>query len=126
MDEKERSREDLARANELQAEIFHGISRGEPAERLLLKAIESMALRDGDTVSYKEARENMKAIYGIGLGEEVPLQIELEEVEGRLTKLRESYEREKDSDQKDMVERLKNAIRAHEERVESLRARLAK
>ena len=83
-------------------------------------------LRDGDTVSYKEARENMKAIYGIGLGEEVPLQIELEEVEGRLTKLRESYEREKDSDQKDMVERLKNAIRAHEERVESLRARLAK
>ena len=126
MDEKERSREDLARANELQAEIFHGISRGEPAERLLLKAIESMALRDGDTVSYKEARENMKAIYGIGLGEEVPLQIELEEVEGRLTKLRESYERENDSDQKDMVERLKNAIRAHEERVESLRARLAK
>ena len=126
MDEKERSREDLARANELQAEIFHGISRGEPAERLLLKAIESMALRDGDTVSYKEARENMKAVYGIGLGEEVPLQIELEEVEGRLTKLRESYEREKDSDQKDMVERLKNAIRAHEERVESLRARLAK
>lgn len=126
MDEKERSREDLACANELQAEIFHGISRGEPAERLLLKAIESMALRDGDTVSYKEARENMKAIYGIGLGEEVPLQIELEEVEGRLTKLRESYEREKDSDQKDMVERLKNAIRAHEERVESLRARLAK
>lgn len=126
MDEKERSREDLARANELQAEIFHGISRGEPAERLLLKAIESMALRDGDTVSYKEARENMKAIYGIGLGEEVPLQIELEEVEGRLTKLRESYEREKDSDQKDVVERLKNAIRAHEERVESLRARLAK
>ena len=126
MDEKERSREDLARANELQAEIFHGISRGEPAERLLLKAIESMVLRDGDTVSYKEARENMKAIYGIGLGEEVPLQIELEEVEGRLTKLRESYEREKDSDQKDMVERLKNAIRAHEERVESLRARLAK
>ena len=126
MDEKERSRADLARANELQAEIFHGISRGEPAERLLLKAIESMALRDGDTVSYKEARENMKAIYGIGLGEEVPLQIELEEVEGRLTKLRESYEREKDSDQKDMVERLKNAIRAHEERVESLRARLAK
>ena len=126
MDEKERSREDLARANELQAEIFHGISRGEPAERLLLKAIESMALRDGDTVSYKEARENMKAIYGIGLGEEVPLQIELEEVEGRLTKLRESNDREKDSDQKDMVERLKNAIRAHEERVESLRARLAK
>ena len=126
MDEKERSREDLARANELQAEIFHGISRGVPAERLLLKAIESMALRDGDTVSYKEARENMKAIYGIGLGEEVPLQIELEEVEGRLTKLRESYDREKDSDQKDMVERLKNAIRAHEERVESLRARLAK
>lgn len=126
MDEKERSREDLARANELQAEIFHGISRGEPAERLLLKAIESMALRDGDTVSYKEARENMKAIYGIGLGEEVPLQIELEEVEGRLTKLRESYDREKDSDQKDMVERLKNAIRAHEERVESLKARLAK
>ena len=126
MDEKERSREDLARANELQAEIFHGISRGEPAERLLLKAIESMALRDGDTVSYKEARENMKAIYGIGLGEEVPLQIELEEVEGRLTKLRESYDREKDSDQKDMVERLRNAIRAHEERVESLRARLAK
>ena len=126
MDEKERSREDLARANELQAEIFHGISRGEPAERLLLKAIESMALRDGDTVSYKEARENMKAIYGIGLGEEVPLQIELEEVEGRLTKLRESYDREKDSDQKDMVERLKNASRAHEERDESPRARLAK
>ncbi len=122
MDEKER----MARANGLQAEIFHGITCGEPAERLLLKAIECLALRDNDTVSYQEARENMKAIYGMGLGEEVPLEIELEDVEGRLAKLRDSYEREKDSEQKDMVERLKRAIQTHEARVKELRARLGK
>lgn len=126
MDEKEQRQEEIARSNELQAEIFHGINRGEPAERLLLKALECIALKDGDTVSYKEARENLKAIYGIGLGQEIPLQIELEEIEERLHRLKESYEREKDSDQKDMVERLKKAIKAHEERAQNIRNRLMK
>ena len=122
---------DTKTVSKIQAAIEAAYREGEAKLKGNGKSVPALSviktpLRDGDTVSYKEARENMKAIYGIRLGEEVPLQIELEEVEGRLTKLRESYEREKDSNQKDMVERLKNAIRAHEERVESLRARLAK
>ena len=42
---------EIAHANQLQVEVMKGLQCGEPVERLLLKALESMALKENDTVS---------------------------------------------------------------------------
>ena len=52
-------RSELAHANQLQVEIMKkGRDSGEPVERLLLKALECIALKDNDTVSYPEAKKD--------------------------------------------------------------------
>ena len=49
---------ELAHANQLQVEVMKGLQSGEPVERLLLKALESLALKDNDTVSFPEAKKD--------------------------------------------------------------------
>ena len=68
-------RSELAHANQLQVEIMKGLQSGEPVERLLLKALECIALKDNDTVSYPEAKKTLLAVYGDALGETIPLEI---------------------------------------------------
>ena len=53
---------EIAHANQLQVEVMKGLQCGEPVERLLLKALESMALKENDTVSYPEAKKTLKAM----------------------------------------------------------------
>ena len=117
-------RSELAHANQLQVEVMKGLQCGEPVERLLLKALESLALKDNDTVSYPEAKKTLLAIYGDALGEPVPLQIELEEFETRLERLRKAYEEGMETEPKDTQERVKNAIMAHENRIEVLKKKI--
>lgn len=117
-------RSELAHANQLQVEVMKGLQCGEPVERLLLKALESLALKDNDTVSYPEAKKTLLAIYGDALGEPVPLQIELEEFETRLERLRKAYEEGMETEPKDTQERVKNAIMAHENRIEFLKKKI--
>ena len=117
-------RSELAHANQLQVEVMKGLQCGEPVERLLLKALESLALKDNDTVSYPEAKKTLLAIYGDALGEPVPLQIELEEFETRLERLRKAYEEGMETEPKDAQERVKNAIMAHENRIEFLKKKI--
>ena len=115
---------EIAHANQLQVEVMKGLQCGEPVERLLLKALESMALKENDTVSYPEAKKTMIAVYGDALGQPVPLQIELEEFEERLERLRKAYEEGKETEPKDTQERVKNAIMAHENRIALLKKRI--
>lgn len=115
---------ELAHANQLQVEVMKGLQCGEPVERLLLKALESLALKDNDTVSFPEAKKTLIAIYGDALGQPVPLQIELEEFETRLARLKQAYEEGKETEAKDTQERVKNAIMAHENRIELLRKKI--
>ena len=89
---------ELAHANQLQVEVMKGLQSGEPVERLLLKALESLALKDNDTVSFPEAKKTLIAIYGDALGQPVPLQIELEEFETRLERLKQAYEEGKETE----------------------------
>ena len=117
-------RSELAHANQLQVEVMKGLQCGEPVERLLLKALESLALKDNDTVSYPEAKKTLLAIYGDALGEPVPLRIELEEFETRLERLRKAYEEGMETEPKDTQERVKNAIMAHENRIEFLKKKI--
>ena len=115
---------EIAHANQLQVEVMKGLQCGEPVERLLLKALESMALKENDTVSYPEAKKTLIAVYGDALGQPVPLQIELEEFETRLERLRQAYEEGKETEPKDTQERVKNAIMAHENRIALLKKRI--
>ncbi|HIS78841.1 hypothetical protein [Anaeromassilibacillus sp. An200] len=115
---------EIAHANQLQVEVMKGLQCGEPVERLLLKALESMALKENDTVSYPEAKKTLIAVYGDALGQPVPLQIELEEFEERLERLRKAYEEGKETEPKDTQERVKNAIMAHENRIALLKKRI--
>lgn len=60
---------------------------------------------------------------GEGYRKSPPLQIELEEVQGRLQKLIEAEKREKDSNSK---ERIHRAIQAHKDRATELRGMIEK
>ncbi len=117
---------ELDEANQLKDEVMKGLQVGEPAERLLLKAIHALALMDNDTISYEEAKSTMIAVYGDTLGEEIPLQIELEEFTGRLEKIKAFYKKakEEESEEPDTLERALNAIRIHERRIRYLKDRL--
>lgn len=115
---------ELAHANQLQVEVMKGLQSGEPVERLLLKALERLALKDNDTVSFPEAKKTLIAIYGDALGQPVPLQIELEEFETRLERLKQAYEEGKETEAKDTQERVKNAIMAHENRIALLKKKI--
>ena len=115
---------ELAHANQLQVEVMKGLQSGEPVERLLLKALESLALKDNDTVSFPEAKKTLIAIYGDALGQPVPLQIELEEFETRLERLKQAYEEGKETEAKDTQERVKNAIMGHENRIALLKKKI--
>lgn len=119
---------ELDEANQLKDEVMQGLQVGEPTERLLLKAIHALALMDNDTVSYEEAKSTMIAVYGDTLGQEIPLQIELEEFTKRLKKIKTFYEKAKaeESEEPDTLERALNAIRIHERRIATLKERLDK
>lgn len=121
----EERKSEIALADQLRAEVMRGLQCGEPVERLLLKAIQSIALKENDTVSYPEAKKTLIAIYGDALGQPVPLQIELEETEQRLARLRKAYEEGEGVEPHDVQERVKNAIRSHEARIILLKDKIA-
>jgi hypothetical protein len=121
----EERKSEIALADQLRAEVMRGLQCGEPVERLLLKAIQSIALKENDTVSYPEAKKTLIAIYGDALGQPVPLQIELEETEQRLARLRKAYEEGEEVEPHDVQERVKNAIRSHEARIVLLKDKIA-
>ena len=108
--------ENIRRAGQLGAEISKGIQAGEPIYRLLLKAIECISLMTGDKTFYDMNKNNLQTIYGI-LGEPAAIEIERQEVEQRLKRLMAAYEQEQPADAK---QRIKNAIKAHQEKLEGL------
>ncbi len=121
----EERKSEIALADQLRAEVMRGLQCGEPVERLLLKAVQSIALKENDTVSYPEAKKTLIAIYGDALGQPVPLQMELEETEERLERLRKAFEEGEGVEPHDVQERVKNAIRAHEARIALLQDKIA-
>ena len=102
--------ENIKTSSTLQTQILKGLKAGEDVYSLFLKAAKAISLMTSNSVFYSQTEEDLKAIYGRGLQEKPPLQIELEEVQGRLQKLIEADKREKDGDSK---ERIQRAIQAH-------------
>ena len=109
--------ENKRRAGHLKVEILKGLKAGEDINTLFLKACEAIGLMTSEKLFAGNAEADLKAIYGLGLLENKPLNMELEETKGRLTKLKAALEREKGTDSE---RRIKAAVEAHEKRVEQL------
>lgn len=100
----------------LKSEILKGIQLGQDPYNLLLKAIECISLMTGNPHYYKQAKDDLQAIYG-ALGYKAPAEQEVQEVQERLNNLIKALEQEPDQRSK---ERINRAIQAHKERKEYL------
>ena len=108
--------ENIRQAGQLRAEINKGVQAGEPIYKLLLKSIECISLMTGEKLFYDMNKDNLQTIYGI-LGEPEAIEIERQEIENRLNHLKVAYENEEQADAK---RRIKNAIKAHQDKIENL------
>lgn len=112
--------ENIQKTAMLRAEINNGILHGENIYSLFLKAIDAIGIMTHDKSMYSRTRESLISIYGYGLGEPEPLEVELKEVEERITRMGKMiWENGHDVD-----ENLKIAIKKHKDIAESLRKRI--
>lgn len=112
--------DNIKRSGELRAEILRGIKSGEPTPTLLLKAVECISNMTGDKLFYTQAEKDIKAIYGEAFLSRGSLELELVEVEERLSMLKKACKRE-GIDEGDK-ERITIAIKSHEKRQETIKA----
>lgn len=101
----------------LQTEILKGLKMGEDIYRLFLKAVKAISLMTSNSVFYTQSKQDIRIIYGIGLQEKVPLQLEIKGVETRLKRLQEALISEDDADDRGRIE---TAIKLHKEKIEKL------
>ena len=114
----------IRRSRQLRADIMKGVHAGEPPQRLLLKAVECISSMTGDKLFYNQIEKDLEAIQGEALKQEIPLEMELEEVQDRLTRLKEAMEEDRlDTDARRRGER---AIREHEGKQRELEKLLEK
>lgn len=110
------------RSEALQAEILKGTRSGGNIYRLFLTAAEAIAEMTRNRYFFDQVQGDILQIYGRGLGEPEPLQIELDRTRGQLHHLQEAQERETDPDSR---ERIAAAIRAHRARIRDIEDRIA-
>lgn len=109
--------QNIKTSSQLQTEILKGTKAGESVYSLLLKACKTISLMTSNSVFYSQIEGDIRAIYGQGLLDPLPLQIELQETQERLQRLREALNREIEADAKDRIQR---AIKAHEAKIADL------
>ena len=109
--------QNIKTSSQLQTEILKGAKAGESVYSLLLKACKAISLMTSNSVFYSQLEGDIRAIYGQGLLDPLPLQIELQETQERLTRLREALNREIEPDAKDRIQR---AVKAHEAKIANL------
>ena len=111
-----RQQENIHKEKGLRTEITKGIQAGQSTYQLLLKAMECISLMTGDTVFYSQGKDELQKLYGI-FGDQEAKATEREDVQQRLTRLLEAYDREQNTDDK---RRIKTAIDRHQERINEL------
>lgn len=110
------------KSSQLQAEILKGLNTGEDITALFLKAAQAISAMTNDSVFYKQVKESVTAIYGAGLQEDIPLSVELEQVEQRLMYLEEAALWNEGGE----LLRIQRAIEAHRNRAEKLKQLIEK
>ena len=112
-------------SGQLQTDILKGVKRGEDIYSLFLKAVKAISLMTSNTVFYSQLEGDIRAIYGQGLLDSLPLQIELQETQTRLQRLLEAGQREQPPDNRERIQRAIEAHRATIERLEDMIAKAA-
>ncbi len=109
----------IKESGSLRTAILKGAKVGEPPVALLLKAVKCISLMTGDTVFYSQLEGDIVSIYGAGLQEPEPLELELKGVQERLQNLQKALER--DTEPADSKQRIERAIQAHRDRESQLK-----
>lgn len=104
--------DNIKKAGQNVSAIRKGINAGEDIYSLFLTAIDTIGRMTGDRSLYDQTRSQLLAVYGIGLRETQPLQMELAEINQRLAKLTEA----RATADPDSRERIDRAIREHQRR----------
>lgn len=113
--------DNIRRSGQLRSELLKGVKAGEAPQSLLLKAVECISCMTGDTLFYNQMKSDLKAIYGEGFLDEIPLEWELEEVRKRTEKLQEALHREgTDTASREQIQRAIEAHRRKERELEEL------
>lgn len=115
--------QNIKTSGQLQTALLKGARQGEDIYSLFLKAVKAISLMTSNTAFCSQLEDDIKAIYGAGLLEPKPLELELEEVEGRLQRLREASQR--GTEPADSLQRIASAIQAHEQRATQLKSMMA-
>lgn len=113
--------ENIKRTGQLQTEISKGLLRGEDIYQLFLKAVDALGLVVHDKSLLSRTRETLIDVYGHGLQEPRPLEIELEAIEGRIKHMEGALT----AAGPDTARNIKRAIAAHREQAEGIRRRLS-
>ena len=118
LDTYRKLQDNIKASGTLRTDIIKGARAGESITALFLSAVKCISLMTGDTVFYSQIEADVKAIYGEGLLEPEPLQIQIHEVEERLEKLQCSLTRAGIAP--DDRQRIQNAVQAHQRKREEL------
>lgn len=106
--------EHIRQSSQLKTDLLKGTKEGESIYNLLLKACKAIALMTGDSIFYDTVKANTMEIYGNGFEEAQPLQTDIAETRERLQMLQRAADAEPAS------QSIKQAIKAHKERIERL------
>lgn len=102
----------IAISNEIQAEILDGLKSGELEGVLLLKACKIISLMTSNNSFYEQVENDYKNIYGEGMLNPTAISLELEQIQERISKMRESLKRK--GLNHDIKKRILQAIETHE------------
>ena len=109
--------ENIRKAGGLRSELLKGAQAGESCYSLLLKACKCISFMTSDTVLASTMESIITSVYGHGLLEPQPLEIELAQLRARLDTLRASEQREQTPEAR---ERIADSIKAHEKKAAEL------
>ena len=112
-----RYQENIRKSEQLQTDILKGARAGEDIYSLFLKAVEAISCMTSNPLFLSQIEGDIKTLYGRGLQEPAPLRLELRETQKRLDRLREAQQRETETDS---LQRIAQAVKAHEARIAEL------
>ena len=115
--------ENILKSEQLQSEILKGAKAGEDIYSLFLKAVEAISRMTSNELFLTQIEADLRSIYGAGLLQPKPLELELKGTRERLKLLQEAERAEQPPDSK---QRIRAAIEAHQIRAAELEALIRK
>lgn len=100
-------------------DIIKGLKAGKPIELLFLQACQALTAIKNEAFLMSQIRQELTAVYGAGLGEPGAIDAEIEQIQGRLLKLKQAATSPEKTAEK---QKIQAAILAHEAELKRLEA----